>query len=190
MSKRCLAVSLALALTLLPATRAAAHCPGELGAPYLETTFAPIRPGGQPINLARVADGLTAPLKGTVAPGQPNRLYVVDQAGILWAVNLTTGDKTVFLDVGRRAQPARDPRRPRPQHLRRARLPGHGVPPQLRDRTASSTPTRRSPNGGPPTFPTTIPRGHHGRPPERGRRMAGRNPGNPAVGVDPASRAS
>jgi hypothetical protein len=51
MSKRCLAVSLALALTLLPATRAAAHCPGELGAPYLETTFAPIRPGGQPINL-------------------------------------------------------------------------------------------------------------------------------------------
>ena len=157
MSKRCLAVSLALALTLLPATRAAAHCPGELGAPYLQTTFAPIRPGGQPINLARVADGLTAPLKGTVAPGEPNRLYVVDQVGIVWAVNLSSGDKIAFLNVG-------------PTGLNRLVTLGVLGPNTFDERgllgiafhpnyaTNGKFYTYTSePNAGPPSFPSTIP---------------------------------
>ena len=52
--------------------------------------------------LATVATGLTAPNWGTFAPGFPDRLFVTDQNGILWAVDLTTGARTVFLDVSSR----------------------------------------------------------------------------------------
>lgn len=68
-------------------------------APYDDTRFAPITRFGPSIGIEVAAEGLTAPLKGVVAPGQPNRLYVVDQPGILWAVDLTSGTKTKFLDV-------------------------------------------------------------------------------------------
>lgn len=44
-------------------------------------------------------NGLTAPNWGTFAPGQPNVLYVVDQDGPLWAINVTTGTKSVFLNT-------------------------------------------------------------------------------------------
>ena len=52
--------------------------------------FAPIKRFGPSVGVEVVATGLTAPLKGVTAPGQRNRLYVVDQVGILWAVDLTT----------------------------------------------------------------------------------------------------
>jgi glucose/arabinose dehydrogenase len=57
------------------------------------------------INLEPVANGMTAPNWGTVAPGCTSltgRLYVTDQDGILWNVNLATGQKSVVLDVGDR----------------------------------------------------------------------------------------
>jgi glucose/arabinose dehydrogenase len=54
------------------------------------------------VALEAVATGLTAPNGGTAAPGQPDRLFVTDQPGILWVIDLTTGDKTVFLDVSSR----------------------------------------------------------------------------------------
>jgi glucose/arabinose dehydrogenase len=54
------------------------------------------------IALETVATGLTAPMKGATAPGLPHHLFVPDQAGKLWAINLMTGAKTVFLDVGAR----------------------------------------------------------------------------------------
>jgi glucose/arabinose dehydrogenase len=62
----------------------------------------PIKPGGTPIGLETVATGLTAPNWGTFAPGDPGRLFVTDQNGILWAIDLDTGDKSVFLDVSDR----------------------------------------------------------------------------------------
>jgi glucose/arabinose dehydrogenase len=58
--------------------------------------------GGIPIGLAAVATGLTAPNWATFAPGVLDRLFVTDQNGILWAVDLSTGAKTVFLDVSGR----------------------------------------------------------------------------------------
>ena len=59
----------------------------------------PIPQGAVPIKLEPVATGLTAPNWGTFAPTGPERLYVTDQNSILWAIDLTTGDKTVFLDL-------------------------------------------------------------------------------------------
>lgn len=55
--------------------------------------------GSIPVALETVATGLTAPSWGTFAPGDSGRLFVTDQDGLLWAIDLATGDKTVFLDV-------------------------------------------------------------------------------------------
>ncbi len=51
------------------------------------------------VTLEIAATGLTAPNWGISAPGHPNRLFVVDQPGKLWVINLTTKTKSVFLDV-------------------------------------------------------------------------------------------
>lgn len=61
-----------------------------------------ISPGPVPIRLEPVATGLTAPNWGIFAPGDSQRLFVTDQPGTLWAIDLATGDKTVFLDVSGR----------------------------------------------------------------------------------------
>ncbi|MBP7747796.1 MAG: PQQ-dependent sugar dehydrogenase [Phycisphaerae bacterium] len=52
--------------------------------------------------LVPAATGLTAPNWGTAAPGIAGRLYVSDQNGVVWNVNLATGVKSVFLDVSAR----------------------------------------------------------------------------------------
>jgi glucose/arabinose dehydrogenase len=64
-----------------------------------------IKSGGVPIRLETVATGLTAPNWGTTAPGDSKRLFVTDQNGILWAIDLASGDKTVFLDLSDRLVP-------------------------------------------------------------------------------------
>ncbi|QBQ56456.1 CHRD domain-containing protein [Nitrosococcus wardiae] len=61
--------------------------------------------GRVPIALEAVAEGLTAPNWGMAVPGcanLQNRLVVTDQDGILWAIQVTTGDKRVLLDVSDR----------------------------------------------------------------------------------------
>jgi glucose/arabinose dehydrogenase len=74
------------------------------GAALLDPIPQPIQ-GGLPIGLATVATGLTAPNWATFAPGVLDQLFVTDQNGILWAVDLNTGAKTVFLDVSSRVVP-------------------------------------------------------------------------------------
>lgn len=65
-----------------------------------------IRKGHVTVKLETVASGLTAPVWATAAPGvDPKFLFVVDQTGILWRVDTTTGDKSVFLDVSGRMIP-------------------------------------------------------------------------------------
>ncbi len=91
-----LSFALAAFCALIPAASPMAHPPF---APYDDTRFAPITEFGPSIGIEVVATGITAPLKGVTAPGQPNRLYVVDQVGILWAVDLVTHTKTPFLNV-------------------------------------------------------------------------------------------
>ena len=58
-----------------------------------------IAQGSIPVTLQTVATGLTAPNWGTFAPGDSERLFVTDQDGILWAIDLVTGNKTAFLDL-------------------------------------------------------------------------------------------
>ena len=80
-SRRCLTASLAAMIPLC----AMAH---PVFAPFDDTQFAPITNFGPTISLAPVATGLTAPNKGVAAPGDREHLYVVDQMGIAWKVNL------------------------------------------------------------------------------------------------------
>ena len=69
------------------------------GAPLEDPIKRDIPPGAIQVALKPVASGLTAPNWGIASPVHKGRLYVVDQNGILWAVNLATGKKHVFLDV-------------------------------------------------------------------------------------------
>jgi len=68
-------------------------------APLDNPLEAPIGAGDIHVRLEPVAEGLTAPNWGAAAPGIDGRLFVTDQNGILWNINLATGDKSVFLDV-------------------------------------------------------------------------------------------
>lgn len=61
-----------------------------------------IQPSSLNIQLTPVATGLTAPNWGTAAPGIGDRLFVADQDGIVWSVDLATGDLEVFLDLSDR----------------------------------------------------------------------------------------
>lgn len=62
----------------------------------------PVTEGGAPLALEPLTTGLTAPTWGTDAPGQSDRLFVTDQDGIVWSVDLATGNKSTFLDVSDR----------------------------------------------------------------------------------------
>jgi len=81
----------AVALAALPGTSLALH--------GVDVIPEPIEQGNIRIALEPVATGLTAPNWGSFAPGDQNRLFVVDQDGILWAIDLTTATKGVFLDT-------------------------------------------------------------------------------------------
>lgn len=59
---------------------------------------APIQRGSIRLRLKQIASGLTAPNWAIHAPNDPDHLYVSDQDGKLWRINLTTHNKEVFLD--------------------------------------------------------------------------------------------
>jgi glucose/arabinose dehydrogenase len=70
------------------------------------TILAPVeKRGGVPLKLALIADGLNAPLEAKVAPGEPDRFYVVSQAGQVTAVDRRTGTRVQFLDVNSQLVP-------------------------------------------------------------------------------------
>lgn len=88
------------------ATRPAGEIRGQvMPVPLGDPIPASIPTGTIKVDLQPVATGLTAPNWGTVAPAQPDRIFVTDQSGILWAIELAAGTKTVFLDVTGRLVP-------------------------------------------------------------------------------------
>jgi glucose/arabinose dehydrogenase/plastocyanin len=78
---------------------------GRVAPPSVGNPLPPIQAGDLAIDLQPIATGLVAPNWGTAAPGDAGRLFVVDQPGILWAIDLATGSKSVFLDVTGRLVP-------------------------------------------------------------------------------------
>jgi len=76
-------------------------CVGDDGGGPLEDPIPENIPMGDvEISLAPIATELTAPNFGTNAPGLTDHLFVTDQDGIIWSVDLTDGSKSVFLDAG------------------------------------------------------------------------------------------
>lgn len=148
------------------------------------TTFAPIQPGGTKIELETVATGVTAPLKGAVAPWLPAYLFVVDQPGKLWAVNLATGAKTVFLDVSARLVPLGING---PDTFDERGLLGVAFHPNYARNGKLYTYTSER-NAGPPTFPTTLPPGIMADHQNVIAEWRARSPSKPTMGVNPASR--
>lgn len=65
----------------------------------------PVEQGSIRVHLRTIASGLTAPNWGTSAPGDSNYLYVSDQNGIFWKINLLSGEKSPFLDLSTRLVP-------------------------------------------------------------------------------------
>jgi glucose/arabinose dehydrogenase len=176
------AVAAAASVLAVLVSSAVAHPPSN---PYDDTVFAPINDeAGLTVGLEIAARDLTAPLKGVVAPGQRNRLYVVDQTGKLWAVDLVTGQKTIFHDVSARLVPlgvcgpgSFDER----GFLGVAFHPDYATNGLLYTYTSERV-------EGPPTFPSTVPPGIL---PDHQNVVAEwrvPNPANPASVVDPASR--
>ncbi|MCG8408319.1 MAG: PQQ-dependent sugar dehydrogenase [Phycisphaerales bacterium] len=58
-----------------------------------------IQIGNIEVSLIPVATGLTAPNWGITAPGDSAHLFVSDQNGILWSIDLASCTKSVFLDA-------------------------------------------------------------------------------------------
>jgi len=56
--------------------------------------------GAVAISTVEIANGFAAPLKAVVAPGINGSLFVVEQGGKIKRVDLQTGNKTLFYDVG------------------------------------------------------------------------------------------
>lgn len=60
------------------------------------------------VRLKEVASGLAAPNWGVAAPGNAAHLYVGDQNGVLWQIDLASGEKNNFLDLTSRLVPLRN----------------------------------------------------------------------------------
>lgn len=67
-----------------------------------------IPPSSTQVNLKTILTGLVSPVGGAVAPGIPNRIFVLDQIGKIWSIDVQgsrRGAVTLFLDVSARMVP-------------------------------------------------------------------------------------
>ena len=67
----------------------------------------PLESHGYDIQLVEVGSGFTSPVGGVAAPVEAlaNQLFIVDQTGIVWRMDLETGNKEVFIDVSAQLVP-------------------------------------------------------------------------------------
>lgn len=91
---------LLVAIALVVSTFAAA------GATHTDVIVETIQPSEVDVSLELVADGFTTPLWAINAPGDNKRIFVVDQVGKIWAIEVHPGKpaqvpaRNLFLDVG------------------------------------------------------------------------------------------
>ncbi len=76
------------------------QCP--VGNQLVDPIPAPITTGNIAVGLQTVADGFVNPLLGIAPRGDYRRLFVLDQPGQMWAVDLRNGRKSLFLDISSR----------------------------------------------------------------------------------------
>ncbi len=90
-------IALLFGLTIVATAVASDHEPVEDPIP------APIVEGAVQVELETVTSGLTAPVWGTAVSDRCHGgLFVVDQVGILWHIQMPAGEKSIFLDVSDR----------------------------------------------------------------------------------------
>ena len=147
---RSIVASILAAGCALATPAALAHPPHS---PYDDTVFAPIKRFGPRVAVEVVASGLVSPLKGVTAPGERDKLYVVDQVGKGWRVDLDTKERTLFIDVSGRlvklgvlGENSFDERG----------FLGLAFHPDYRSGSGLIYTYTSEPNAGAPTFPTTM----------------------------------
>jgi glucose/arabinose dehydrogenase len=84
-------------VTQLPPPPEFAQCP--VGSRLDDPIGGPITQGAIGVALETIATGFVNPVFGVSAPNDASRLFVLDQPGQVWAIDLATRTKTVFLDV-------------------------------------------------------------------------------------------
>lgn len=72
---------------------------GESIADTVSDAIPPIASGNLRVSTQTITAEMTAPLFGASVPEFKDRLFVVDQVGVLWRVNLADGSKEPLLDV-------------------------------------------------------------------------------------------
>lgn len=90
-----------IALSVIGSSFALAQDNGELQ-PLDDPISESIETGQATIRLEVVAKNLTAPNWGTTAPRRKETLFVTDQDGIIWSIDLNNGQKAKFLDISER----------------------------------------------------------------------------------------
>src|SRR5262245_17448507 len=175
-------------MTAVLATSTLAHPPF---APFDDTRFAPITRFGPAISVEPVAEGLVAPNRGVTAPGLPGYLFVVDQTGQIWAINLGSVDpatglpqRSLFLDVGARLVTLGVLG---PNTFDERGLLGLAFHPDFASNRRFYTYTSER-NAGTPTFPTTLPPGHPADHQNVVAEWKAVNATDPAAGTDLGSR--
>lgn len=181
--------SLRCALSVATLALCAAAAPGRglahpPDAPFDQDSFSPpIQQGKLKLKLEPVAAGMVAPVKAVATPELRDHLFVVDQPGTVWAVNLKTGARSVFLDAGERVAPLG---LFGPGTYDEKGLLGLAFHPDFRHNGLVYTYLSATP-AGPPTFPTTIP----GNKAVEHQNVVGRwralDPRDPTRGVDSQS---
>src|SRR4051794_40610896 len=154
---------------------------GTVDGPPPGTIFAPITPlSGLPLKLKLIADGLVTPLKGKPAPGEAGRLYVVNQSGELTAVDVATGNKTLFLSVASRLVTLGQQG---PGSYDERGFLGVAFHPMYATNGKFYTYTSEKFLKAPPTFPTTLPAGTDPDHQDVLAEWHANTPGNPAAGA-------
>jgi glucose/arabinose dehydrogenase len=143
-----------------------------------------VRTGGVKIGFEKVTDGLAAPLKAVAAPGQPGRLFVVDQMGQLVSVDLASGQQAVVLDVAARLVPLG---LGGPGTYDERGFLGVAFHPDYAKNGLLYTYTSEKVTA-PPSLPTTLPAGTAPNHQNVVAEWKVADPTNPAPVVDPASR--
>ncbi len=65
----------------------------------VDNPFADIETGNISVEFVEVAEDLARPVKAVAAPGINGSIFIVEQAGQIFRVDLTTFERTLFLDV-------------------------------------------------------------------------------------------